>query len=340
MYKKFTIAAIMSILLSMIFSPAVLSSEINTADESGGFELRSIFVASSVLQVSFDEDDVTEAVIPNEGFISISLNISYWLTGIFAKWQSRVFKNRDVQIDLSIIDKPEWCAVTLTPPTILANVTSSAPPDSISGKAILTVSVDEKAPAFIQGEVIIQATCPAIKGLFGIVTKIEKSNETFEIPFIVGYLSLIDVEYDFTYKEVPPLNVTRIPINITNLGNGATTVKIEVENESGNYTVNYPNSIVLSSPILDEENKKQQVEIAIQPYKNFSMESIVIKFTPQYIHDPDLKGQTIVTHLTLKNDGSLKGAEEESEINSILLLVVIVVIILVLIFAIILKKRK
>ena len=338
MYKKFTIAAIMIILVSMIFSPAVLSSETNTADESGGFELRSIFAASSVLQVSFDEDDVTEAVIPTEGFISIPLNISYWLTGIFAKWQSRVFKNRDVQIDLSIIDKPEWSDVSLAPLTILANVTPSAS-DSIPGEAILHVSVDESAPAFTQGKVVIQATAPAIKGLFDIITKVRGCNETFEIPFTVGYLPVIKIELDKDYMEVPPLNVTKIPINITNLGNGATLVKIEVENESGNYTVNYPNTIVLGSLVSDEENKKQ-VEIAIQLYKNSSMESIIIKFTPQSIHDPDLKGQTIVKTLILENDGSLKEEEEESEINSTLLLVVIVVIVLVLIFSIILKKRK
>ena len=95
-------------------------------------------------------------------------------------------------------------------------------------------------------------------------------------------------------------------------------MNIEVENESGNYTVNYPDSIVLGSQALDEENKKQ-VEFAIQLFKNSSRESIKIKFTSQSTNDPDLKGQTIVTTLILENDGSLK-EEEESEINLTLLL--------------------
>lgn len=334
MYKKFTIAAIMIILLSMIFSPAVLSSETNTADESGGFEIKAILASSSIINISFDEDAKKEEVIPNVDSTEIQLNVSYQIVGLLAGWHTKVFKNRDIKIELTIIEKPEWCEATISESKISTTPATTEPKTSI-----LSISVNENAPALTLETVRIQATCPAIKGLFGIITKVTGSNETFEIPFTVGYLPVIKIELDKDYMEVPPLNVTKIPINITNLGNGATLVKIEVENESGNYTVNYPNTIVLGSLVSDEENKKQ-VEIAIQLYKNSSMESIKIKFTPQYIGDPDLKGQTIVTTLILENDGSLKEEEGESEINSTLLLVVIVVIVLVLIFAIILKKRK
>ncbi|MCK4365132.1 MAG: hypothetical protein KAW45_03710 [Thermoplasmatales archaeon] len=337
MYKKFTIVAIMIILFSMIFSPAVLSSGASAADASDGFEIK-IFAADSVLQLDFDEVNVTVPAIPNEGYITIPLNISYWLQGVFAKWRARVFRNKDVQVDLTIIDKPEWSEATITPPIVLVDIVSSAS-EVTPGRANLVVSVNENAPAFTQGKVVIQATCPAIKGLFGIVTKVTGCNLTSEVPFTVGYLPAISIKYDFIYKEVPPLNVTSIPVNITNLGNGRTEVTIEVENESGNYSVNYLKSIVLESPISGKENKKQ-VEIRIRPYKNFSMEAIKISFTPHYLWDPDLKGKTYDTIVTLKNDGSYKEEVEEFEINYTLLIVVIVVIILVLIFAIILKKRR
>lgn len=334
MYKKFTIAAIMIILLSMTFSPAVLSSEVNIADASGGFEIKALLASSSSINLTYDEAAVKEEVIPNADSIEIPLNVSYQIVGHLAGLHSRMYKNREVKIELKIVERPDWCEATISEGNLSTTPAAKEPVNSI-----LSISVDENAPALKKEVVKIQATCSKIKGLFGIVTKVIGSNETFEIPFTVGYLPLIDVEYSFTYKEVPPLNTTIIPVNITNLGNGKTVVKIEVENESGNYTVNYPDNIVLGSLVSGEENKKQ-VEIEIQPFKNFSKESIKISFTPQYYANSDLDGQTIVTQITLKNDGSYKEPKEESEINSTLLIVVVVVIILVLLFAIILKKRK
>ncbi|MCK4365131.1 MAG: hypothetical protein KAW45_03705 [Thermoplasmatales archaeon] len=334
MYKKFTIAAIMIVLVSMIFSPAVLSSEVNTADESGGSEIKALLASSGSINLTYDEDAVEEEIIPNKDPIEITINVSYQIEGFLAGLHTKLYKNRDVEIELAIVEKPEWCEASLSETNI-----STTPGTQEPHTSLLTLSVDETAPAFNDGKVKIQATCSAIKGLLKIITKVTGNNETFEIPFTVGYLPLIKVEFGNYSSEIPPLNVTTIPVNITNLGNGKTTVKIEVENESGNYTLDYPDNVILDSQISGGDYKKQ-IEIEIQPYKNFTLEEIKIKFTPHYTGDPELKGQTITTTLTLENDGSLKEDEEDLGFNSILLIVVIVVIILVLIFAIILKKRR
>ena len=335
MYKKFMIAVVIIILLSMLFSPAVLSSETNTADANGGFEIKALLASSSSINLAYDEESTKEAVIPNADPIEIPINVSsYQIVGLLAGLHTKIYKNREIQITLTIVEKPDWCEANLAESNL-----STTPGTQEPQTTILTVSVNENAPALTERIVKIQATCSKIKGLLGIVTKVTGCNETFDIPFTVGYLPLINVEFNFTSKEIPPLNVTTIPVNITNLGNGKTTVKIEVENESGNYTLDYPDNVILDSQISGGDYKKQ-IEIEIQPYKNFTLEEIKIKFTPHYTGDLELKGQTITTTLTLENDGSLKEDEEDLEFNSTLLIVVIVVIILVLIFAIILKKRR
>jgi hypothetical protein len=334
MYKKFMIAIVMIILLSMLFSPAVLSSETNTADANGGFEIKALLASSSVMDITYDVEAASTLAMPNGDPIEIPINVSYQIFGPLSGLHSKLYKNREVKIHLEITEKPEWCEATLTETNI-----STTPGTQEPQTSILSVSVNETAPAFNDGKVKIQATCSAIKGLFGIVTKVTGCNETFEILFRVDYLPLIEVEFGNYSSEIPPLNVTTIPVNITNLGNGKTTVKIEVENESGNYTLHYPDNTILDSQISGGDYKKQ-IEIEIQPYKNFTLEKIKIKFTPHYTGDPELKGQTITTTLTLENDGSLKEDEEDLGFNSTLLIVVIVVIILVLIFAIILKKRR
>jgi len=335
MYKRLIIVLIVTILVSMIFGPITISSESNEEIKSTADEKTTIFTSVPEIRLDYDSDAVSEEIIPINGSHEIPLQVSYEIYGMFSGWHEFVHRHKNVQVKLEIIDEPEWCKASLDTNTLNFDIKKKC---SEPKNTSLFVSVDENAPAFQQGIIKIGAKSTSIKGL--IFTKVASGNDTFEIPFIVGYMPVIDFTLsEGAYKEIPPLNTTTIPINITNLGNGRTEVIIEIiQNESSTLIANCPSMIVIDSPISGEENTKE-VEISIKPYENFSMETIRIQLTPTYYQDPMLQGKPCVVTFTVKNDGSLK-EKEEFEIDTTLLLVTIVVIVLIIIATILLKRKK
>jgi len=320
-----------------VFSPAAFSSEINEAEKSTSLGFKSIFASISIINIKFDEDAASEYVIPLNKEHEIPLKIYYQIFGLFANWHAVVFQNRLMKIELSIAEKPEWCTATITSPVVDVDIRANFD-DPANANTSLLIKVNEKAPALEQGKITIEATSPAIKGFFGIITKVTEGKVYTNIPFIVGYFPIIDFEPEFTYKEIPPLDVTKIPINITNYGNGPTELLIEIEEIPEKWNISYPEKILVGSPALGEENEAEVV-IDIRPNKYFSREAINVSFIPRYFAEPKLKGSTYVIGIFLKNDGSFK-EENGLEINAILLVVVIVVIVLILVFVIILKRKK
>jgi hypothetical protein len=331
MNKKITIAAVMIIFFSIIFSSVALSSEIKKDEKSTGLDITTSFTSHPMMQIDFDKDATGKDIIPRSELHKIPLEVYYQITGIFSKWHALIFKDRMIEVKLSIIGKPEWCTAYLDITDLLFGLKTNW---SVPQNATLLVGVNEKAPASYMGKITITATSSSINGL--IFTKVSEGNITVDIPFLVGYLPIIAYELETTYIEIPPLNVTRIPIKITNFGNGRTSISVEVKNLSDKCTVNYTEIIILDSPVSGEENEGI-VEIAIEPQKEFSMESLVVSLTPSYTERPDLKGKATILQITLKNDGSLK---EEFKIDTTLLIITIVAIIFIIIITFILKRKK
>lgn len=335
MNKKITIISILIILLSLLLSSVTVSSEINDTVTSTSLGFTGIISSTPNIVITYGTDNASELISPNEEEIHIPLNLQYQISGVFAHWHAKkLAKRTDATIELSIIDKPDFCTAEITPKTVKAPITvglSNATP------ATLVVSVDENAPAFDDFVIKIGAAAQEIKGRFGLITRVPGINVTGDVRVMADYMPVISVNTEYNYKEIPPLNITRIQFNITNLGNGKTAVSIEVKNAS-KFKISHVEEIILGS-LAEGEDNKETVVIAVQPYKNFSREALQISFTPYYYSDPELKGQTIIDTIVLKNDGSLK--EDGIGINaSLLIIVVIAVIILILVFTIFFKRKK
>lgn len=327
MLKKILIILIIFLFIGLIFNTNALSSEItNIENNEEGFSLRKIFAAAPLIIVDYEPQD--ENVIPNSEVLDIPLNVSCTLTGLFANRQTRRLRSRPIEIELSIVEKPDWCDASIANPTV-----SILPDDTEPAKARLTLTVTEQAPAFQQGTVKIKATNKEISGIF--FTRITKEEFEYDISFEIGYLMKLNYTTNNTLMEIPPINETNIPIKIKNLGNGDTTVLIEIKDMPEKWNITYPPSVTLASPISDEENEKE-INIKVKPPKDFSIETITVSLTSHYSGSPEIEGQTENLQIVLKNDGSYK---EEGGFDITLPIIIIVVIILVIIIFIFLKQK-
>jgi len=334
MNKKFTIVAIMIVLLGILLSPTVLSSDTNE-EKSTAIGIKSIFASSPEITIDYDETAAAEYVIPNSESVVIPINVSFKITGAFAKWHELIFKNKNVNVELSIVETPDWCTAEFTSASIKTRVSGGT-----GQNTSLKLSVNENAPAFQNGVVKIRATSSAIKGLLGIITKVTDGNFSADIPFTVGYFSAISLETEGTYLEIPPLNVTHIPINITNLGNGPTQISVEVENISDNLNVSYVQVALIDSLATGGDDNKATIVIDVMPNKHFSQETIIVKITPSADRHPELTGKTYILTYVLKNDGSYAEEENGIGIDTTLLIGIITAIFLILILLIILKRKR
>jgi hypothetical protein len=197
-------------------------------------------------------------------------------------------------LTLSLTGVPTWCTATLDKDNVSIEIT-----DEFTGaKAKVTILVAEDAPAFETADIKIIAEFKNEDWKIG-----ESSNDT-TISIEVDYVPEITFESEQITKVIPPLNETTIPINITNLGNGKTTVRAVIVNTPANFNIS------IDSEAIIELGKEKSLSLIVQPTdKNFDNETITIQFTPVSYDDSSLKGETYQVSVTLANDGSL---EEEN----------------------------
>ena len=328
MNKKLITISIVLIFILITFLPTVSATNKSTDDSQN---LR-IFGLGTYINLEYDEEDVTDPIKPLEKARAVNLNIKY-KTVLSGRLLSRLFfrlhKGRPVDIKLEVVDSPHWCNATLSENTLKTMVSD----EEQSLSSVLTLVVSEDAPAYFKDYVRVNVSTNDIKGIFGF-TRITGIKKQYEIPIKPDYLPILDIIVPLGDEiEISPYNETKIPINITNLGNGRTKVIAEIANASENWNVS------ISDVIIDVGETEQTFLVVIADHK-FDIESVKLKFTPAFAENESITGEA--GHLILLsfiNDGSYK-EEEGIKIDTIILIIVIVIIIIILIAAILLKRRK
>lgn len=288
MIKKTFILFILFLLISIFFSP-IISSYVNS-NGSGNDIKKSMFAASPIIEVFYEP--LNESVIPNGGVYTIPLEVTINLAGKYADLQLRLLKNRKIPVELSIINAPSWCDAQID------NSYLSITPESDNPEiSILKIFVNEKAPAFTQSRVRIKATSLSIKGL--IFKRVTESERDFDITFVNGYLSIINYEIEKSLYEIPVNSETKVPIKFKNLGNGATEINIEIMEKPDTLHISIPSSVLINS-LISGENAETEVNLIVRPTNSFRNEKIRLKFTPNYLGRPDLKGLPEIINVFLR----------------------------------------
>lgn len=330
MLKRFLIVLTILVLLNLLLNPLTLSSNISEMQTQSDF--RSIFAAYPIINLTYAE--VEENLVPNSGVLDIPIYITMRLGGNFVNLKERLLNDYVLNIDLSIEEKPSWCTASLSNKEVQLSIIDPEP-----YQTTLTVTVNENAPAFKQNNVIIKATSPEVSGLF--FTRLEAVESSFEISFIVGYWSV--VSYDMpkgTIMKISPYETADFEINIENIGNGPTFVKIELIDEpKKGWSANIASSVQLASATDDGMGTRKTVHLRIkspfEPGYHNEMGSFRVKFTPSYLGRPDLVGSTEIITFNVKSVGNVKDVESEN----FLLLILITVIFLIIIITFFLKRR-
>ena len=237
-----------------------------------------------------------------------------------------------MEIELNLVDVPEWCEATISNPIANIPVREAEPYQST-----LTVAVTENAPAFQQATVRISATSKSQRGL---LFNLAEETAEFDITFIIGYWCSLGYDLpDGSLKEVKSKETADFKIDIVKLGNGPTYVEIDLieESEEG-WSVNIPSTVVLDS---EEGNTKKSVHLRIVPPTKSDKKEIRktfgVKFVPSYLGRPDLEGQTETLYFNVQANYNL---DKESESDNNLLIILGAVIFLIILISIFLKWRR
>lgn len=328
MNRKVIAISITVVFTLVTFLPTVSASNKSNDDPQN----KSIFGLGSYINLEYDEDDVTNPIMPRGIGRSIDLNIQYGVL-LSDRFLSRLIFwlciGRFVNIKLEIIDKPQWCYAFLDPETLKATISN----EEQNLSSFLSIKVNEDAPAYGLEKLVINASVDDFKGPFGL-TWISGDKTQLKIPLLIGYLPLIKTEFPLGDQiEISPYNRTKIPIKITNLGNGRTEVLSEVDNCSKAWEVDIVDSIII------DIGETKTIYLTVKTDHEFEERPVILKFTPSFAENPLDIGDSRYTALFFINDGSYK-EEVGLEIDITILIIIIVVIILILVFVTMLKRKK
>jgi len=296
--KKIITIGIIALLFGIALIPSGTSEQINEINNTSNHGLKNLFRFQGVLNINTNYTG--EPIKPLVELREITINVSYTVTrgSLFGgELIYSLYEGRAVDINLELIEYPEWATVELTKNTFTAQV-PKALGEELKYNVRIEVSVNEDAPAFTSGVIYLKAMAEPVKGLFGIFTRVAPFEQIFSIGIMADYLNICNVIPESNCIETPPLNVSIIPIKIQNLGNGRTKFNLNITEYPDNCTT----FIVTDEFILDSDSYLYSYLIII-PNENFNGTDLVkLQVNSCYAYDHELKGNPINAVITIFYD--------------------------------------
>ena len=194
----------------------------------------------------------------------------------------------------------------------------------------LTITLDKDSTAFQKMDVNIKANYPG-QG------RIAAYSNNTSISFMPKYESnlSVDIESDI---NIPPLKETIVPINITNNGNGRSSVSIMINTfDQENWNISFN-----QDEVTIDVGKTKLVNMNVKPPKEFDNVPLILTFVPtstvENVDESYRQGTSVDSSITFYNDGSLE-YDEELDLTMIIIIAIVVLIVIVLV-SFIIKKRK
>jgi hypothetical protein len=317
MTKKFRTmksSIVMGVLLVSIFAAIIPTS-------SAGI----LFNMSSYVDVSWGGVNATtlKPLVPLGEPGTLTLNVRYGVTrGAFlSQLLFTIYQGRQVNIKLELTETPDWCTATLKSNTITTVISS----EENTMSTVLTLRVDENAPAFGAGYVKITASVPKI----GII---DAYNQVFTLEFTPAYLPMISAQLpEGNSKTIGPMDTAAFPIVVENMGNARTTVKFTIHNIPQGWIAVVTDDITLDA----SKGSTGTAYLTIKPPKGFGYhydeESIIVTMSPARAEDLSNIGESKTVTVIVESRGfSTPGFE------SLLFIGALVAVVLILK----LKKKK
>jgi hypothetical protein len=274
-----------------------------------------LFNLQSVLDVTWKGNETQQPVVPRGELRQLDLVIKHRVTrGVLGQFLLNLYKGQQVMIDLQIVEVPSWCTATLSMGTVAMIVDPNAYDEKTT---VLSLQVDDDAPAYGLGYVRIRATAKKV----GLINSFEKE---FTLNFIPDYKPLIQPSLpDSNTKLIGPMDTASFRINVQNLGNARTKVKLSVVDVPEGWT-----AIVTDEIILEEgAGSTNTAYLVVKPPKGFGYhyeeKTITISMLPVKADDETKVGAlTYATFLVESRGFSTPGFEMISFIGAFALVMV------------------
>ncbi len=271
----------------------------------------------SALLITWNTAATNEPVIPRGQLLQLSLNITHYVTrGALGRGLLQFYKGSPVTITIQIIETPSWVTATLSQGSLQATINPDQP---TAYSTMITLQVDDNAPAYSQGYIKLQATASKAGFIKGIT-------QEFTLTFIPGYKPLIKAEYpDSNTMQIGPLDTAVFPIKITNLGNAQTIVKFTIEKVPEGW-----NAIITSELLLGEGNGSTNTAyLVIKPPKNFGYhndeKTIRISMLPVKYDTPTNVGAITINDFLVESRGfSTPGFESIAFIGALTIVLTLI----------------
>jgi hypothetical protein len=246
---------------------------------------KSLFGLQSVILVSWDGNDTQEPLEPLGVPAIITLNVSYYIVGgLFRQIIFSYFSLTKpyITVSLEVEDIPNYCNASLKSTSLQFPITDTGS----TQHTVLTIRVDETAPAFEPFTLKIHASVDDTMGPFGILPLIQGSETTPLFVFIADYLPMLQVSVEDPYIKTKPGTTVVDPITVKNLGNGDTIVIADIVECPKDWIA------IITGDIYLEVNDSKPMNLTIITPKNFyGFETIVLMFTPCYYTDFNNRGE-------------------------------------------------
>jgi len=224
----------------------------------------------SSVTVSWNASETAQPLVPRGGARTIGLDITHTVNkGLLGGAILQAYAGKQITIKIEIIKTETWVTATLSQGTVTATIGS----EQIL-HTYLTLAVAENAPALSVGVVSLRAT--ALKA--GLIQGFEQD---FSLYFQPDYKPLIQPTYpDTNTKQIGPMDTATFRIDVQNLGNARTIVKLNVETVPEGWTAIVTDEIVLEEGV----GSMNTAYLVVKPPKGFGYhydeQTIVVSMQP------------------------------------------------------------
>ncbi len=268
----------------------------NTVEAKNGLGFINL---GSRIDVNWTQD--SSVIVPKGAPQTYSITVTYDVSaGGYANWLSNLAKTMyygtALSVDLEIVNKPDWAQINLAFYNLNFVIGKDLPDDK---KVMMTITVNEDAPAFELGSITIEARVDTISKL--LFPDLEGYDQTFSLHFSPTYLPLVDAQPVTNRKTIGPMDTAVFPIELENQGNERTTVFLSPKNVPSDWT-----AIITDSKTL-EVNEKATVPLTIQAPRGFGYhydtETIQVSVVPARATDPNTRGEGRIVSVQVESRG-------------------------------------
>jgi hypothetical protein len=243
------------------------------------------FTYDSQLEVTYDEDVLNTVVFQPDGPpVTIPITIKHMVyvpDAIFSGFLLRIlflqtFMITSAQINLEIINPPEWAAMSLSN----ANPYVEIDTEEKSAETSLIIAAHDDAPA----EGFTLQVKASIDPLLN--NHVNAQEVYINIIFQPGYIPLINLYSESPNIVVSPQETVNIPIEITNLGNKQTIVRAKIIDKPDGWATLLPQSQIIIPSASDPGDNKELLTFSVTPPYGFGwhneIETLILEFTPEF----------------------------------------------------------